>query len=195
MARLTETDVSGELLARARGGDPEAQAAIYRALAPSTYSLIRRIVGRGAIADDLFQDTMMTVYERLHGFRGEAPLGAWVRQIAVSKCLMHLRSPWQRARRQLGAAFDSEASHGAGPAFAVAGPLAETLDIERALESLPPTARAVIWLYEVEGYSHSEIACAFGRTVSFSKSQLARAHRRLREWFEPGTDRQPCAPT
>ncbi|HEY2590693.1 MAG TPA: sigma-70 region 4 domain-containing protein, partial [Steroidobacteraceae bacterium] len=55
-----------------------------------------------------------------------------------------------------------------------------------------PTARVVVWLYEVEGYSHQEIAESFGRTVSFSKSQLARAHRRLRDWFEPKGVRQPC---
>jgi DNA-directed RNA polymerase specialized sigma24 family protein len=49
-----------------------------------------------------------------------------------------------------------------------------------------------VWLFEVEGYSHEEIAKAFGKSVSFSKSQLARAHARLREWFEPSVDRQTC---
>ena len=71
---------------------------------------------------------------------------------------------------------------------------AEQLDVERALALLSPTARAVVWLYDVEGYSHEEIAQSFGRSISFSKSQLARAHARLREWFEPTADRQPCAP-
>ena len=67
--------------------------------------------------------------------------------------------------------------------------------MERGLAILSPTARAVVWLYDVEGYSHEEIAQAFGRSVSFSKSQLARAHARLREWFEPQSDSQSCAPT
>jgi RNA polymerase sigma-70 factor (ECF subfamily) len=66
------------------------------------------------------------------------------------------------------------------------------LDVERALASLAPTARAVVWLFEVEGYTHEEIAQSFGRSVSFSKSQLARAHSKLREWFEPSVDRQTC---
>jgi DNA-directed RNA polymerase specialized sigma24 family protein len=64
--------------------------------------------------------------------------------------------------------------------------------VERAMATLAPTARAIVWLFEVEGYSHEEIAKAFGRSVSFSKSQLARAHARLREWFEPNVDRQTC---
>jgi len=68
----------------------------------------------------------------------------------------------------------------------------ELIDVERALAALPPTARAVVWMFEVEGYSHEEIARAFGRSVSFSKSQLARAHVRLRAWFEPQEIRPSC---
>ena len=50
---------------------------------------------------------------------------------------------------------------------------AEVLDVT-------PVTRTVVWLYDVEGWSHEEIARAFERTVSFSKSQLARGHARLR---------------
>ncbi|MGD8735063.1 MAG: sigma-70 family RNA polymerase sigma factor, partial [Gammaproteobacteria bacterium] len=55
------------------------------------------------------------------------------------------------------------------------------MDAERALALLPATARAVVWLYDVEGYTHQEIGEMMGRTTSFSKSQLSRAHQRLRE--------------
>ena len=60
------------------------------------------------------------------------------------------------------------------------GTVALALDLERAFESLSETSRAVVWLYDVEGYTHEEIAELMGKTVSFSKSQLARAHARLR---------------
>src|SRR5215510_16006274 len=90
-----------DVILRARCGEESAQAAIYTGLGPATFGLIRRIVGSRALAEDLFQDTMMTVFERLGSFRGEAPLGAWVRQIAVTRCLMYLRSPWHRARLAL----------------------------------------------------------------------------------------------
>ncbi|TLY77169.1 MAG: hypothetical protein E6K49_08965, partial [Gammaproteobacteria bacterium] len=101
MTRLVEIEVSHDLLERARRGDERAQAEIYTAVASPTFELIRRLVGHRTIAEDLFQDTMMTLYERLTEYRGEAPLGAWLRQIAISKCLMFLRSPWQRARLRL----------------------------------------------------------------------------------------------
>ena len=57
------------------------------------------------------------------------------------------------------------------------------MDLEAALERLPETSRAVVWLHDVEGYTHEEIAKMMGKTPSFSKSQLARAHARLRRWL------------
>ncbi len=179
-----------EVLRRAAAGEPAARQAIYLAVAPATLSLIRRVVGQRALAEDLFQDTMMLLFERLPQFRGEAPLGAWLRQIAISRCLMYLRSPWKRARMCL------EPDDG-GVALEVAalitpGYHGELMDVERALAGLAPTARAVVWMYEVEGYSHQEIAQAFGRTVSFSKSQLARAHARLRACLEPQEQPPSC---
>jgi RNA polymerase sigma factor (sigma-70 family) len=192
VARLTDIDVAPDVLERARGGDECAQAAIYAAVAPATFGLVRRLAGSRALAEDLFQEAMMGVFQGLASFRGEAPLGAWVRQVAVSKCLMYLRSPWHRARLRLSSESDLGLGWGEVALPATPGPRAENLDVERALASLAPTARAVVWLFEVEGYSHEEIAQLFGRSVSFSKSQLARAHVKLREWFEPRVDRQTC---
>ena len=194
--RLAEQQLPEDVILRARCGEESAQAAIYKTLGPATFGLIRRIVGNRALAEDLFQDTMMTVFERLGSFRAEAPLGAWVRRIAVTKCLMYLRSPWHRARLVIDRNDDEPgACREELPPLITPDTRAEHHDVERGLATLSPTARAVVWLYDVEGYSHEEIAQAFGRTVSFSKSQLARAHARLRDWFEPQPDRQSCAPT
>src|SRR6266513_1751551 len=60
------------------------------------------------------------------------------------------------------------------------------LDLERAFEHLSETSRAVVWLHDVEGYTHEEIADQMGKSVSFSKSQLARAHARLRGMLDEG---------
>jgi len=187
VTRLVEISLPDAVLQRARAGDALAQERIYAAVAPATLTLIRRFVGYGATSQDLFQDTMMLMYERLDEFRGAAPFGAWLRQIAISRCLMHLRSPWQRARLHWSAL---EGADGAlVPALITHACSTDALDVERALARLTPTARAVVWLYEVEGYSHEEIARAFGRSVSFSKSQLARAHARLRASIAPqGTE-------
>ena len=193
MTRLVEITVPDVVLALACAGDDAARRTIYLAVAPATLTLIRRLVGQRVVAEDLFQDTMMTFYERLSQYRREAPLGAWLRQIAISRCLMYLRSPWKRLCLTLDPAdFGVGAAGSAGAALVTPGYRGEYIDLERALAALGPTARAVVWMYEVEGYSHREIAGAFGRSVSFSKSQLARAHARLRAWFEPQEHRPPC---
>ena len=191
MTRLTEIVIDEALLRDACAGRESAQRALYVALAPATLTLIRRLVGHRALSEDIFQDTMMAFYERLPQFRGEAPLGAWLRRIAIRRCLMYLRSPWQRARLCLEPVDFGVAAE--VTALITPGYAGELIDLERALASLAPTARAVVWMYEVEGYSHEEIAREFGRSLSFSKSQLARAHRRLRAWFEPEENRPSCS--
>ncbi|HEV8443679.1 MAG TPA: sigma-70 family RNA polymerase sigma factor [Steroidobacteraceae bacterium] len=175
MQRLTDIQASAEELGAARAGDVAARRALFERTAPGALALIRRLVRHAALADDLLQDTMIAMYEHLEDFRGEAPFGAWVRRIAVSRCLMSFRSPWQRARvaleswtEEAPAAVESEAR------------TADLIDLDRALARLSPLTRTVVWLYDVEGWSHEEIAHAFERTVSFSKSQLARGHARLR---------------
>jgi DNA-directed RNA polymerase specialized sigma24 family protein len=183
MTRLVEIAVDSEQLARACAGEDLARQALYAALAPATLNLIRRLVGHRALSEDLFQDSMMLFFERLPQYRQEAPVGAWLRQIAVSRCLMYLRSPWKRARLCLEPVDGGVAADVA--ALVTPGYAGELIDLERALAALAPTARAIVWMYEVEGYSHQEIAHAFGRSVSFSKSQLARAHARLRVLLEP----------
>lgn len=193
MTRLAEIRVAEGVLAGARAGDAGAQAQLYALVAPGVFALIRRIVGVRAVAEDVFQDTMITMFEQLDQYRQEAPLGAWVGKIGLSRSLMFLRSPWHRARLSFGSHADAEAL--LDPVnLTQPGPDGAAFDVERALASLTPTARAVVWLYEVEGWSHEEIARSFGRTVSFSKSQLARAHLRLRAWYEPEAS-QTCAPT
>ncbi|HVO47697.1 MAG TPA: RNA polymerase sigma factor [Steroidobacteraceae bacterium] len=191
MVRLVEIQLPADLIARACAADERAQAAVYGAVAPATFALVRRLSGNRALAEDLFQETMLALFQSLAAYRGEAPLGAWVRQIAISKCLMYLRSPWHRARLRL-AGEDTDERPVGEPALTASPAPVESFDVERALASLTPTARAVVWLFEVEGYSHEEIAHSFGRSVSFSKSQLARAHTKLREWFDPRVDSQTC---
>lgn len=193
MRRLGDIVVDEALLEDARAGGEPAQRALYETLAPATASLIRRLVGHRALAEDIFQDTMMIFFERLPEFRREAPLGAWLRRIAVTRSLMYLRSPWQRARLCLEPVDCGVAAEVA--ALITPGYTGELIDLERALATLTPTARAVVWMYEVEGYSHEEIAREFGRSVSFSKSQLARAHRRLHNWFMSAEQRPTCSVT
>ena len=176
MQRLSEIQVPAEELSAARAGDVAARSALFRRVAPATAGIIRRLVAQKAMAEDLLQDTLIAMFDHLDDYRGEAPFGVWVRSIAVSRCLMAFRSPWHRARVALESWTEESLS---GPAEAESR-TSDLIDLDRALARLSPVTRAVVWLYDVEGWSHEEIARAFNRTLSFSKSQLARGHARLR---------------
>ena len=176
MQRLADIDISAEELAAARAGDATARRVLFERLAGPTLGIIRRLVRHKAMAEDLLQDSLIAMYEHLDDFRGEAPFGIWVRKIAVSRCLMAFRSPWQRTRVALESWTEDT---WAGPADSEAR-TSDLIDLDRALAKLSPLTRSVVWLYDVEGWSHEEIAKSFDRSVSFSKSQLARGHARLR---------------
>ena len=157
----------------ARRGDPRAHEVLFRTYAAAVYDLALRLLQQPAAADEILQDTFVEVLSRITAFRGDAPIGAWIREIAVNKCLMQFRSGWQRYRRTL----DEDAEWLREPMFTES--LAERIDLGRALALLAPMSRVVVWLHDVEGYTHHEIARRTGKSISFSKSQLARAHRRL----------------
>ena len=181
MQRLAEIHVTAEELEAARAGDPAARSALFESVAPATLQIIRRLVRHRALSEDLLQDTLIAMYEHLDDYRGEAPFGVWVRSIAVSRCLMAFRSPWHRARVAL-ESWTEDAW--AAPAESETR-TSDLIDLDRALAKLSPITRAVVWLYDVEGWSHEEIAKTFDRTVSFSKSQLARGHAKLRNDLMP----------
>ncbi len=163
-------------------GDAKAHEIIYRAFSPAVYSVCLRFTRIPAQADDLLQETFMEVIRSIGGFRGDAPLGAWIRQVAVSKALMFLRSAWVKRGQSLDDEWQ-ETTAGANPVQTE-----QAMDLDAALATLPAVSRAVVWLHDVEGFTHKEIAALMGKTESFSKSQLSRAYQRLRPMLEVGND-------
>ena len=162
------------VIARARQGDEAALEALSRAFEVPVYNLARRICRTTEDAEDVLQETFFEVCRSIGRYREEGSLWGWVRTIAASKALMRLRHNKYRDTDEL------------NDELVVGQRKEEThlrMDLEAALERLPETSRAVVWLHDVEGYTHDEIAGMMGKTASFSKSQLARAHARLRRWL------------
>ena len=162
------------LVARARSGDTGALEHLYRAYEGSVYTLARRLTKTAEDAEDVLQETFLEVCRSLSGWRGDGSLWGWVRTIAASKAMMRYRREKVRATE----ALDDELAVGQA-----AEDVPLQLDLEAALARLPERTRAVVWLHDVEGYTHEEIAELMGMTTSFSKSQLARAHQKLRRWL------------
>jgi len=185
MSTFLNVTVPRDCLRRAGEGDPAAQRHLYEAFARPVYTLLRRLVLRPAIAEELLHDTFIEVLGHLADYQGNGPFAGWVRMIAVRKALAHLRSPWHG--RLSSEPLDALVAE---PTTTRAHEVQD--ELERALNALPPVARSVVWLHDVEGYTHAEIGALHAQSASFSKSQLARAHSALRELLEPSAGDPPC---
>ena len=179
MSKFADIQIDPAIVKRAARGDSRAHGIIYRAFATPVYSVCLRFTKVPAHAEDLVQETFIEVMRSIAKFRGEAALGSWIRRIAISKALMFLRSAWTARSQSLGDDWN-EVTPGDAASHGISRHPDEALDLDAALANLPSVARAVVWLHDVEGFTHKEIAGLMGRTESFSKSQLSRAYQRLR---------------
>lgn len=179
MSKFADIQIDAAIVKRAARGDARAHEIIYRAFAGPVYSLCLRFTRVPAQAEDLVQETFIEIMRSIARFRGEAALGSWIRRIAVSKALMHLRSAWTARGQSLADDWQEVTAAEAGSHGVPAQPDV-ALDLDSALANLPETSRAVVWLHDVEGFTHKEIAALMGKSESFSKSQLSRAYQRLR---------------
>ena len=177
------------MVVRARRGDLTALETLYRTLEAPVFNLARRLVRNPADAEEVLQETFLEVVRSLPRFRGEGSFEGWVKRIAASKALMRLRSLGRRRETPL---EPGDAEGWPEVVRVEHDPVHHRLDLEGALARLGEVPRAVVWLHDVEGYTHDEIAALCGRTASFSKSQLARAHARLRVWLGGEEETAPC---
>ena len=181
MSHFTRIHIERHVIEALQRGDRSAAADVYQALSGVVYTLALRLLADAQLAKEATQDTFVDVIERACDLKVPEAFVGWVRSVAINHCLMRLRSPWHRLRirgaeaERTDAASDASRLDGFG-------------DIERALRRLPARTRFVVWMHEVEGYTHSEIAQLTGRTESYSKSQLARGHARLLAWRTEKTD-------
>jgi len=191
MSKFAEINIDPGIVRRAAKGDMRAHEIIYRAFATPVYSVCLRFTKAPAQAEDLVQETFIEIMRSIDGFRGDAALGSWIRRIAVTKALMFLRSAWTKRGQALGEDWH-DVTEGDALSHGISRHPDDAIDLDAALASLPEVTRVVVWLHDVEGYTHKEIADLMGKTESFSKSQLSRAYQRLRPMLE--TEGRSAAP-
>ncbi|HWA24264.1 MAG TPA: sigma-70 family RNA polymerase sigma factor [Lacunisphaera sp.] len=170
------TDEESDLIRRAQARDQQAFARLYRSHVGRIHALCRRMAGDVAHAEELTQTVFVTLWEKLSHFRGESAFSTWLHRLAVNTVLMDFRTTRRREARIFGTA-DPAALETPPPA---ASPGAR-LDLEQAIAVLPPQARAVFVLHDVEGYTHEEIAGLLELQTGTTKAQLHRARQLLQE--------------
>jgi RNA polymerase sigma factor (sigma-70 family) len=164
-------------VARAVAGDTAAFERLYRTHVPRILALTRRMAGPER-ADELTQDVFVRAWQKLALFRGESSLATWLHRLAVNVVIEQFRV-LGAARDRFLPDGDDILTHVAAPTDAARG-LHAGMDLDVAVKRLPPGARAVFVLHDVEGYRHDEIGTLLGVSVGTSKSQLHRARMSLR---------------
>jgi RNA polymerase sigma-70 factor (ECF subfamily) len=177
---FSQTSVGDSDVALAAAGDRRAFERLYRGHVNRVYSLCARMVTDRARAEELTQDVFVRAWDKLHLFRGESSFSTWLHRMAVNVVLNarksdgRMRSKFDENDEELGLdslPAKSSSMIGAG----------EMLDIEAAIAKLPPGARKVFVLHDVEGFKHEEIAEQLGVTTGATKAQLHRARLLLRQ--------------
>ena len=174
----------------AAGGDRRAFERLYRAHVDRVFSLCARMCGSRAWAEELTQDVFVRAWEKLPLFRGESAFSTWLHRLAVNVVLNARKTDGRRSSRRVDDESVIDGAAGPPPApgdrmDGIASPAvahhAERIDLEAAIAALPPGARRVFVLHDVEGYKHEEIADMLGVTAGGSKAQLHRARLLIRE--------------
>ena len=181
---------------RAKSGDAEAFEVLYNLHKRRVYSLCLRMTANTAQAEDLTQEAFLQLFRKIGTFRGESAFSTWLHRMAVNVVLMHLRKKGlpvvsleetieteeEAPRKELGAQDP-----------VLAGSV-DRLQLQRAVEDLPPGYRTIFVLHDVEGYEHNEIAGLVGCSIGNSKSQLHKARMKLREFLKTSRAEKAAKP-
>lgn len=169
-----------ELARLAAEGDEAAFEEIYNRHRKLVYSVALRMTGNVADAEDLTQDSFVSVMRRIGGFRGEASFTSWLYRLAVNQVKMHFRRRQSRPEYQTsdGEILEREASV---VRRANSEQVIDRLALEEAVQRIPKGFRAAFILHDVEGYQHKEVGRMMGWTTGTSKSQLHWARMGLRK--------------
>ena len=173
-----------EVIARAQRGDAEAFRMLYEKHKRRVYSLCLRMTTNTAEAEDLAQEAFLQLYRKIGTFRGESAFSTWLHRLSVNVVLMHLRKKSlpvvSLEETTQGGEEDSARRDFGSDDVALTGSI-DRLQLQRAVQSLPPGYRMIFVLHDVEGYEHNEIAKIAGCSVGNSKSQLHKARMKLRD--------------
>ncbi len=141
-----------------------AQRKIYDLYSQSIYNLSLRILNSEADALDITQEVLIKVFSKINQCKSTESFGIWIRSITINMSLSLIK---KNAKLITNINFKEKTI--------TTNPVEIASSLEYALSQLSTVSRSILWLYEVEGMSHQEIAEIYGKTISFSKTHLSRA--------------------
>jgi RNA polymerase sigma-70 factor (ECF subfamily) len=167
------------LIDRARAGDRAALEQLLENIAPLVHRFGLRMCRHQADADDVLQDTLLSVSTHLNEFEGRSSLASWVFMLARTACARRRRG--LKNQPHVSDHVIGEPSSPEGTPEQAAGDAELRQALERALDALSSEHREVLVLRDMEGLSAQEVADSLGISVQAVKSRLHRARATLRE--------------
>ncbi|MGC2152094.1 MAG: sigma-70 family RNA polymerase sigma factor, partial [Terriglobales bacterium] len=180
--RITEL----EAIERAKQGDEAAFETLYQLHKRRVYSLCLRMVSNPSQAEDLAQEAFLQLFRKIATFRGESAFSTWLHRMTVNVVLMQLRKkglPSVSLEETLEADEETPRKEFGADDAKLRGSV-DRLQLQRAIDRLPPGYRTVFVLHDVEGFEHNEIAQMVGCSIGNSKSQLHKARLKLRDFLK-----------
>jgi RNA polymerase sigma-70 factor (ECF subfamily) len=173
---VVDTDDEAALIRRACARDQQAFAQLYRRHVGRVHAICRRMTADIPRAEDLTQTVFVKLWEKLGLFRGESAFASWLHRLTVNTVLTDFRTTRRREARVFGTDDPAALEKSATPPRP-----GLRLDLEQAIAGLPPRARVIFVLHDVEGYTHEEIAGLLELQTGTTKAQLHRARQLLQE--------------
>ncbi len=189
--QLTRNGLSlPETIHSAQRGDAAAFESLYQAHSRRVYALCLRMARNPAEAEDLTQEAFLQMYRKIQTFRGDASFSTWLHRVTVNVVLMKLRKK-KHNEVSLEESTERDENSSTPPSeFAetdlrLTGSL-DRINLQRAIEQLPPGFKSIFVLHDIQGYKHHEIGEILGCSAGNSKSQLHKARMRLRALLKRG---------
>jgi RNA polymerase sigma-70 factor, ECF subfamily len=167
-----------EWVARIRAGDEAAFEALFRALAPGLCAAGARLVGSRQVAEELVQELFFDVWSKRESLVVIDSLPAYFRSAVRNRALNHLR----RERRLARWATDDPAPpvQSIDAAAPDESALLDALEVQDAIDSLPPRCRLIFTLNRQQDLTYGEIAASLGLSIKTVETQMGRALHALR---------------
>lgn len=175
------TPEGADLVARLRTGDRAALRSLYTGYSDRIFSFLLRLTKRRDVAEDLHQETWVSVSRNMHRLAEDTDLPAWLFTIARNKYRSWRRWAALDFTRYVFDAFETEKVSGPG----APDTSDELVHLELALRGLPEGHREVLLLVGVEGLEGTQAAEVLGIKPEAFRQRLARARAALTEALEP----------
>jgi RNA polymerase sigma-70 factor, ECF subfamily len=165
-----------EIIAGIRNGDAEAKRALFDAEAARVWSLVFRLTQDYDATQDVTQETFLTAFRKIDGFRGTGSFRGWLCRIALNLARDAMRASRRRELRTVSLESVGEQLRAATVPDDAFGPR-----LHLAVLRLSVPLRTVLLMHDIEEYTHEEIAVAIGIAVGSSRARLSRARAIMRE--------------